>query len=65
MQNDTSAIVARAQQAESLGTNIQTLVDKGVSIAEIFSVAGEFLSDSDAPDIAEANVYLLNWARSA
>lgn len=60
----STAVLAEAQQAESLGTNILTLLHKGHGIDAIFQTAGEFLADSEQPTLAEANEYLLNWARN-
>lgn len=60
----STAVLAEAQQAESIGTNILTLIHKGHSVADIFSVTAEFLADSEAPTLSEANEYLLNWARN-
>lgn len=62
--NEKSTVVlATAQQAESLGTNILTLLTKGHSIDQIFLTAGEYLAEEEAPTLSSANEYLLNWAR--
>lgn len=56
-------VLATAQQAESLGTNILTLLQKGYNIADIFNTAGEYLAEEESPTLSSANAYLLNWAR--
>ena len=59
----STRVLAEAQQAESFGTNILTLLAKGHGIDQILLTAGEYLAEEENPTLASANAYLHNWAR--